>query len=130
MNPVFLRLVSPNLLPTYYEIPYVSNFDGIIEKKFHLSKEHCHVFLDCIQDNIIDKYIFKFYDIPPYQESKELEEEFNNILSKIMIVYNKELTSMEEIKYDNKHLNKNTLNENTLNEDSSRKVLVLSIELI
>lgn len=125
MKCVFLRLTSSNHSPSYYEIPYVSNFDGIIEKKFHLSKEHCHVFLDCIQDNIIDKYIFKFYDSPPYQETKELEEEFNNILSKITIVFNKELTSMEEIKYENKHLNKNTLNESSIGKN-----LILSIELL
>ena len=125
MNCVFLRLTSSNQLPTYYKLPYVSKFDGIIEKNITLNKEHCHVLLDCIQDNIIDKLIFKFYDNPPYQKTKELEEEFNNIVSKIMIVYNKELTSMEEIKYENKKLNKNTLD-----ESSSGKMLILSIELL
>jgi hypothetical protein len=61
--------------------------------------------LDCTQDNIISKKVFRFFDTPPYRELRDEEEEYNSIMSRQYIVLSDDCHHIESVYYDNKLLN-------------------------
>ena len=123
MNSVFYKLTLKNDTTFLYELPYKSNFTGLWEKHYTLDISHCKVVLDLLNEEIVEKLYFMFYDNPPYQDTKEEEEEYNNILSTVKLLYNKELTEFEDTIYDK------TLLENVV-DDIPDNSLVISVILI
>lgn len=122
MNRVFYKLTLNNS-PTFYELPCKTDFVGLWEKNYCINEKYCNSMMDCTEENIVEQKLFKFYDNPPYKETKEQEEEYNKILSMISIVYNKELTTMREVNYNYSPLN--IINETEIPSDN--KLIISSV---
>ena len=123
MNPIFYKLTWNNHI-TYYALPAKSDFSGTWEKHYSLDEKYCTPMLDCTVEKMTEKNIFRFYDNPPYQETKEQEEEYNAILSNMTILFNKDLSKLEETSY--LHVPMEPLNNDSLPE----KYLLISTILI
>ena len=123
MNRVFYKLNMNNDIDYFYEIPCATNFSGLWEKHYSVNEKYCTPMLDCTDENIVEKILFRFYDNPPYQETKEQEEEYNNLLSIITILFHSDMSKIEEVCCKGSRMN--VINESDLPSDN--KLIISTI---
>jgi len=107
MNDVYHKITfkyDDYMKELFFLIPIETNHHGIWEKEFVFDDNNCLPMLDCTQDNIISKKMFRFFDTPPYREIRDEEEEYNCIMSRHYIVLSDDCHHIESIYYDNKQL--------------------------
>jgi len=85
-------------------IPIETKYRGTWGKEFLFDEKRCLPMLDCTQDNILSKKMFRFFDTPPYRALRDEEEEYNCIMSRHYIVLSDDCHHIESIYYDNKEL--------------------------
>lgn len=124
MNRVFYKVNTKNEIDYLYEIPCTTRFSGMWEKHYSLTEKNCTPMLDCTTDKIVEKILFRFYDNPPYQETKEQEEEYNKILSSVKIIFDNSLQSIEEVHFNNRPIT--TINEEEFKKLTQDKCLIIS----
>ena len=59
--------------------------------------------------------VLRFYDKTPYRETKEEEEFFNNIVSKLSIETDTEKKTLRQLNYNNNFLHQNSVDFKTVN---------------
>ena len=102
--PVFYKLTFQDT-SNFYKLPIETIHRGVWEKEYTFDEKRCLPMLDCTQDNIISKKVFRFFDTPPYREVRDEEEEYNSIMSRHYIVLSDDCHNIESVYYDNKLLN-------------------------
>ena len=121
--PLFYKLTFQNA-PFFYKLPIESSIVELMEKEYDITRSHCTPMLDCTTDNIVEKMIYSFYDNPPYQNTFELEEEYNKILSYVKIIFDNSLQSIEEVHFNNSPIT--TMNEEEFKNLTQDKCLIIS----